>query len=422
MIARILIACFCVASLARGATLQERIDAATPGAILEVGSGVYVGPIVVDKPLTLRGHGLPLIEGDGTGNVVWIVSDHVQVEGFRIEGSGLNLSADNAGIFVEGDQAVVRKNIVSRALHGIYVKGGIGARIEGNSIDGLIYIPEDHADVLREGFTSRPTELCTTELDSARRGNGIHLWNSSGHQIVDNVIQHTRDGIYFSFTNQTWVYRNEVSEVRYGLHYMYSDQNTFEENIFSDNAAGAALMYSEQIRAFRNRFLANRGKRAYGILMQSVDSCVFEDNQVLNNTIGWYLENSQNNRFEGNRVERNYVGLRFSASSAGNVFSRNRFRGNLHPVELDQSAGGNRWAIDERGNDWGRSTSPDLDGDGVGEWSHAETDILGKLRREHELVGLLSGSAFLDLLRFASARSRIPGLPRVEDPHPLVSP
>jgi len=402
-----------------GQSLQERIDAASENAVIEISAGSYHGPIVITRPITLRGLNWPLIEGDGEGHVVKITGDGVTLEGFRIEHSGLSLSADDAGVFIEGNDVVVRYNRIERVLHGIYVKGGNRARLEGNVIDGLIYLPPETVDVFREGFSSRPTELCSVVLDTARRGNGIHLWNSEGHQILDNTIRQTRDGIYFSFTHRTWVARNMVSEVRYGLHYMYSDNNTFEENVFMDNAGGSAIMYSEQIHAKGNRFLNNRGKRAYGLLLQSVDDSEFVDNEIVENTIGLYVENSQRNRFRGNRMERNYVGIRFSTSSSGNQLSMNHFRHNLHPVEMDQSEELNEWSAMGVGNDWGVRDSPDLDGDGVGEWSHFESDVLGRMRREHSLVGFLSGTAFIDLLRFAASRCRIAGLPMIEDPYPL---
>ncbi|KAF0093240.1 MAG: nitrous oxidase accessory protein [Puniceicoccaceae bacterium 5H] len=401
------------------ATLQERIDAAAPGDVIEVAPGTYAGPLVIRQALTLRGHDWPLIEGDGQSSVIHIVGTGVTIEGFRIEHSGLSLSDDEAGVFIEGDRATVRDNRIQRVLHGIYVKGASYARLEENVIDGLIYLPPAHADVLQQGWSSRPTELCTVALDTARRGNGIHLWNSEGHQIRGNTIRNTRDGIYFSFTHHTWVYRNTVERVRYGLHYMYSDGNTFEENDFTQNAAGAAIMYSEGIRADRNRFFNNRGQRAYGLLLQSVDDSSFTRNAVTGNTIGLYLENSQRNLLEGNDVARNYVGVRFSATSADNRLTANRFERNLHPVELDQGERLNQWSVDGVGNVWGTAGSPDLDGDGVGDWPHYESDILGPKRREHALVGLVSGSAFTDLLRFVASRCRVSGLPVIEDPHPV---
>ena len=51
-------------------------------------------------------------------------------------------------------------------------------------------------------------ENCDTTLVSNRRGNGIHQWNCEGNLIRGNEISDTRDGIYFSFTNNSRVENN----------------------------------------------------------------------------------------------------------------------------------------------------------------------------------------------------------------------
>ena len=78
--------------------------------------------------------------------------------------------------------------------------------------------------------------------------------------------------MYFSFVDRSQVRDNDIEGVRYGLHYMYSDENLFERNVFRNNAAGAALMSSHDIVLRRNRFLANRGHRSYGVLLQTVEN------------------------------------------------------------------------------------------------------------------------------------------------------
>ncbi len=40
-------------------SLQARVDAAAPGAVLVVTAGEYRGDLVIDRPLTLRGSGRP---------------------------------------------------------------------------------------------------------------------------------------------------------------------------------------------------------------------------------------------------------------------------------------------------------------------------------------------------------------------------
>ena len=259
-------------------------------------------------------------------------------------------------------------------------------------------------------------------LNQNRRGNGIHIWNSSGHVVTRNTIRDTRDGVYFSFVDRSDVRDNDIERVRYGLHYMYSDENRFERNVFRNNAAGAALMNSKGIVLRRNRFLANQGHRSYGILLQTVESTTLEENDITGNTVGVFFESGHGNRLVGNTIARNHIGIHASDSSDGNDFAGNRFIGNLHTVE---TTGGNltsRWSIGGRGNYWDGAVGLDLDRDGIADLPHRELDLFGSLRREFPVIGLLAGSPGERLLRFVHARIALPGLPGVFDPAPLVQP
>src|SRR5512139_3017845 len=52
--------------------LQAAITSAQPGATIHVPAGTYNTHIVIDKPLTLIGDNMPVIQGDGTDDVVEI--------------------------------------------------------------------------------------------------------------------------------------------------------------------------------------------------------------------------------------------------------------------------------------------------------------------------------------------------------------
>ena len=68
--------------------LRAAVAAAQPGATIHVPAGIYPAPIVIDKPLTLIGEGMPVIQGDGTGDVVEINAPDVTLRGFVVRGSG----------------------------------------------------------------------------------------------------------------------------------------------------------------------------------------------------------------------------------------------------------------------------------------------------------------------------------------------
>lgn len=412
-----------MAAASANAPLQQRIDEAQPGDTIVVDGGRHQGALRIEKPITLKGDGNPAIIGDRSGHVIHALASDIAIEGFTIRNSGSNLSQDHAGIMAEGDRARIANNRFEDCLHGIYLKRSSGGTVEGNRIVGKSVKLVPIEDVLSADARPIPgSNLCAVNLDVNQRGNGIHLWSSSGNQLIDNEISNTRDGIYFSFSDRTTVRGNLVRRVRYGLHYMYSDENVFESNRFEENAAGAALMYSHSLFVRNNAFLNNRGRRAYGLLLQSLDDSTFIGNRLDQNTVGIYLENSNRNRFLRNRIQANYIGVRLTASSQDNGFDANRFVRNLHSVELDRASSANDWAPDGSGNFWSEARPIDLDADQVSEFAHRESDLLGPLRRKFPAVGLLSQTPALQLLSFVHSRSPLPGVPAITDPAPLTRP
>ena len=412
---------FCLTTGCLGAaTLQERIDSARPNETIRIESGVHGGPVVIGKPLILAGEPGAEIRGNGSGNVVTIAADDVTLTGFRITGSGLRLFDDNAAVFVTGNRARIESNFIADSLHGIYLKKVSGAQIIHNRIEGKTTLPAS-TDPVEKGI-GQSSENCDTTLASSRRGNGIHQWNCDGNTIRGNEISETRDGIYFSFTNNSRVEDNLVHHARYGLHYMYSDGNIFLNNTFTDNAAGAAIMFSKDLVVRGNRFVNNRGHRAYGLILQSSDRSRLEQNEITSNAVGLSLNQCNGNVISGNVVTQNYIGLRFGSNSDGNRFTENVFARNLHSVETGGSdVGSNRWSVNGVGNSWEHDLEIDLDRDGINDLPHRELDTFGILRRDFPAVAFLSESPALKLLRFVNERAVIPGLSAIEDPAPLTS-
>ena len=89
--------------------LQAAVAAAQPGAMIEVPPGTYPGPLRIDKPVTLEGQGLPVIQGTGEGDVIEIDAPDVTLRGFVVRGSGISLDDENSGITVGAPNATTRK-------------------------------------------------------------------------------------------------------------------------------------------------------------------------------------------------------------------------------------------------------------------------------------------------------------------------
>src|SRR5262249_19141222 len=197
---------FCLTSQLCAATLQKRIDAAMPNETIRVEAAIHTGPIVINKSLTLIGENGAAIRGNGSGKVVTIAGDNVTVTKLRISGSGLQLSDDDAAVFVTGNHARIDNCTIADSLHGIYLKKVSGAQILNNRIQGKTTLTAS-AEPVEKGI-GQSTENCDTTLVANRRGNGIHQWNCEGNLIRGNEISDTRDGIYFSFTNNSRVENN----------------------------------------------------------------------------------------------------------------------------------------------------------------------------------------------------------------------
>jgi len=407
------------AAVDHGDWLRAALAHAAPGATIDVPAGFYQGPFTIDRAVRLRAAGPAHIHGDGRTHTIAVRADDVTLDGFEISGSGLDLTQDHAAVHVSGARAVVVNNRIHDALHGIYVRQGEAARIEGNHITGTRTI-EQPVDPLAAAGKPGEGELCEVALNQNLRGNGIHIWNASHHVVARNTIRDTRDGVYFSFVDDSDVRGNDIEGVRYAVHYMYSDGNRFEDNVFRDNAAGAALMSSNHILLRRNQFLSNRGHRSYGLLLQTVDDSTLEANRIDGNTVGVFIESGHGNRFIDNRIERNHIGIHVSDSSDANQFSGNRFVGNLHTVETSGANAASQWTIDGRGNYWDGAVAIDLDRNGIADVPHRELDLFGGLRRDMPTVGLLGGSPAERLLRFVHTRLALPGLPGVVDRAPLT--
>jgi nitrous oxidase accessory protein len=337
-------------------TIAPAIAAARNGDTVRVESGTFTENLVLDKSVILEGLEKPVIRGTGTGSIVTVTADGCVIRGFRFEKSGGDLQAEDAGILLKSNGNTVEDNELFDVLFGIYLYHSAGNSIRRNKVTGR------------------------TELETGERGAGLHLWNSPANVLEDNEISAARDGMYIQSSPNNTIRRNRVSNLRYGLHFMNSDDNRFEDNVFFDNIAGAAIMYSQRIELRRNAFVHNRGFSSFGILYQDCRQCVAEENLILNNATGVFLEGLKNSVFRRNTIAENDVAIQIFGSSQQNVFEQNNFIDNLSPLQLVGGKSATRWQGENGdGNYWSDYDGYDLDGDGFGDVPHRIQNIFEHL-------------------------------------------
>jgi len=90
--------------------LQLFIDLTPVGGTLRPLPGVYAGPVVIDKPMTLDGGGEVTIDGGGAGTVLTIGADSAVVRGRRLTGAGVSHDKVDAGVLITGRGSLVEGN------------------------------------------------------------------------------------------------------------------------------------------------------------------------------------------------------------------------------------------------------------------------------------------------------------------------
>ena len=375
--------------------LQALVDAAPPGGRVEVAPGTYVGDLVVDKPLVLAGQGRPLLLGSGRGSVVRVRAPHVTVSGFVIDARrGGDLSRDSAGVHSSASHTTLRDLEIRDALFGVYLRQAGDAVVERTRIRGI------------------------PGRDPGEKGSGIHAYDLQGFLFADNEVVDVRDGLYLQNASRGTLRGNVARDVRYGLHYMFSDDNVFEGNTFENGAAGTAIMYSRRIVFRRNSFLRNRGFASVGLLFQTCEDVLAEDNLIADNARGVFIEGSHRVTLRGNVVAGSDVAVVLFDPTGGHRFEGNTFVGNRSPLELvarrtDTVFVGNYWS----GND-----EPDLDGDGRSDRPYRLGSVFDHFRGNLAAADLLSDSVAAAAIGAAERAFPVLRAVPVEDPAPLARP
>ena len=378
-----------------GQDLQAAITAAAPGDTLEVQRGFYRVNLHIDKALTLRGIDRPTLSGGQQGDTIRITAPDVVIEGLIVRDSGSSLKEQNAGIYVYpgAHRAVVRHNDLTYNLFGLWIEKANGVQVLHNNITGL------------------------RDVNSAQRGNGVQLYNTTGARIEGNRISFVRDALYVDVSHDAIFRSNKLHHSRYGTHYMNSYRNLWEDNDTYKNRGGLALMEVRDQVVRGNRAWGNSD---HGIMLRTLQDSVVENNVVAENNRGFFIYDVEYIALKGNLVTRNTVGVHLSAGSKNNAVEGNDFIDNREQVRY-VGARDARWGT-EGGNHWSNYLGWDRDGNGVGDVPYEANDMVDRLTWRHPSIKLLLASPAVQALRLVGQQFPVLRVPTVVDPKPRMQP
>ena len=384
--------------------LQALVDAAPANGIVRLPAGVYRGPLVLDRPITLVAAGDATIDGGGKFNVVTVNAPGVTLRGLVIRHSGDDPDRDNAGIVLNAPRARVEQCRLEDVLYGIYATAASDSVIRHNHIHGKA-------------------------LELGRRGDGLRLWECQRCLVEDNSIRDCRDVVVW-YSNRVTLRGNHLQDNRYGLHFMFSDHCDVEDNRIENNSVGVYLMYSHDFTLRHNILAANRGPSGFGLGLKDVDGATAEKNLFVGNRIGIFFDDSPSRsdihqHFENNTIAYNDIGLAFLPAVRNNEFSRNAFVDNVEQIGIlgGGDFAGNAFTEAGRGNYWSDYRGFDRNRDGIGDLPYRAKGLFEDLMDRQPPLRLFLFSPAQQAVELASRAFPIfPPRLKAEDTAPLMEP
>ena len=339
--------------------------------ILIYGKKIYKERLVIQKPITLKGVGTPIIDGGQRGDVIKVNADNVTIEGLQIQNSARSSQVDYCGVHVKDAQFVTIRNCVFR-------KNQFSVMFQ-NCKNGLIA-----NNNISSNITYNPI-----------MGNAVHCWKSDNMHITGNNIGHNRDGIYLEFVNNSHIDHNTVSGcARYGLHFMFSHFNVYSSNRFNHNQAGVAVMFAHNVEMINNTFEFNRGTSSYGLLIKELQYSTIKGNRFLDNTVGLLIDGGSDLNVHHNVIKNNGWGMRLISASTNDTIVHNNFLGNTFDMTTNVSYNRNN----VNGNYWDKYEGYDLNKDGYGDVPFHPLSLFSMLAEQNENVLFFFHSFLMNLL------------------------
>ena len=188
-------------------TIQQAVDAATPGDTVRVAPGTYIENVVVNKPLTISAAGArPTVQAaDSSRDVFLLTSSGVRIDGLTITGGA-------SGVQIQSTSKCVVTNVFAR-------------------------------DNVRGVYLSHSTENEISNSNLADNGYGVYGDNASSNTISSNVATGEKgngialgDGIFLNYGDSNTITRNNLSANHvFGISLYNSPRNIISNNTISDN-------------------------------------------------------------------------------------------------------------------------------------------------------------------------------------------
>ena len=356
--------------------LQPWLDTALPGARIRLPAGIYQGPAVISKPLTLEGDGQVIVDAGGHGTVLTIQADGVTLRGLTLRASGNSHDQLDSGLMAEGKNLLIENNVIEDVLFGISLHKTGDSVVRGNRIR-------------------------SRAVDPADRGDGLRLWYSSHNRIENNDIAQIRDVTVTNSPHNRFS-GNTIRDSRRAFNFLFAHRSLVDRNHLEQNSTGIIALNSDGLTIRNNRILHAMDASGAGIALKETSAALVIGNEIVHCAHGIMADSPMNplNRivFIDNYVAHNITGVYFYGAKGGHIAIGNTFRSNLWPVTIigDGDPLDDTWL----GNYWDGYEGFDQDGDGFGDRPYELLAYADRIWLETPAARFFRNSPVLELLDF----------------------
>jgi parallel beta-helix repeat protein len=242
-------------------TITEGVAAAGNGDTVFVFNGTYPEHVVISNTINLTGAGRDntTIDGGGSGDVINVSANFVNITGFTLKGAGPNF--DNYGLLLSSVRNcyITHMNISSNLCWGLYLDNSDNNTISNN-------------------------------LATGHPWSGIHIQRSKDNSIHNNTVSNNKFGIWVSYSDNNTISNNSAtSNTDDGIYLSHSNNNTVMNNTAQSNNHGISLGHAYNNTVIYNNILLNPGE---GFDNFYSDKNKIHHNNIINN--GWNSDDGNN--------------------------------------------------------------------------------------------------------------------------------
>jgi len=272
--------------------IQDAIDDALDGDTVFVydDSSPYYENLDIFKTIKVTGENkeTTIIDGQNTGDVVYISSDSVQLSGFTLTNSGSQgfPNHDDAGIDLASDNnTITDTKIISNGRYGILI-------------------------------------------------GSYETGRSSYNKIFTNIIINNSDGIYMMWPTNNVFRNNSICNNRgYGLHLkgLPCVHNEIIDNDINFNGKNGVLIHDGSYNTIQGNLIDSNGQNGISVIWYSDSNSIINNHVKNNQWNGIYLGHEFKNCFiSGNIIEENVLsGIRHSGPTSSSVVNNSFIRNGL---------------------------------------------------------------------------------------------